>query len=573
MRSEAYAMPRAIGPVAAVAAQPKGEDGPAARASILLVDDRPENLLALESLLEPMGHDLHRATSGEEALRKVLQRDFAVILLDVQMPGMDGFETAEVIKTRARSRSTPIIFVTAINKDEEYVFRGYDVGAVDYLFKPLQPEILRGKVRAFIELFEKSEQVRRQEQMLREAEVRERELRHRAEILASQARTREIMETAQDAILTFDEGRAIDLFNSAAERMFGLSARSARGAPLESLFHPDTAEALERTVRRSAGLRSTAALPAAERLTAVAASGDTLPVEATVSCLRLQDGKVFTLIARDVSDRERYERKLREHAAALRASRDELERANAELVRRQNEIERAMQERSRFYASMSHELRTPINAIMGYQQLLTSGVYGDIDPKLEDPLRAIARSTEHLLDLINDVLDLSKMEAEKLDLQLSAVELPNLVEDLFVTVRPLADEFGSDLRLETGDAEGRVITTDERRVRQILLNLLSNAVKFGNGQPVLVRCACAEDGKVEVSVTDRGAGIPSDQLEPIFDEFVQLESPERRRGTGLGLPISRRLAERLGGRLEVESCLGQGSTFRLVIGPLDAGEA
>ena len=545
-------------------------------ASILLVDDRAENLLALESLLEPMGYDLHRAGSGEEALKKVLQRDFAVILLDVQMPGMDGFETAEVIKTRPRSRGTPIIFVTAINKDEEYVFRGYDVGAVDYLFKPLQPEILRGKVRAFVDLFQKTDQVRRQEQLLREGEVRERELRHRAEILASQARTREIMQSAREAIITFDDDRRVDLFNSAAERMFGLSAARARGAPVDSLFASVSAEDLEKMVSDSAygtGCSSSAtpSYPSPERLTAVSTDGATFPVEVTVSCLELPGERVYTLIARDVSERDRFERELRDQAKALKASRDELESVNVELQGRQRELEEAMRERSRFYASMSHELRTPINAIMGYQQLLTTGVYGEVDPRHEDALHAISRSTEHLLELINDVLDLSKIEAGKLDLQPAPVALPEIVKDLFVTVRPLADEFGSELHLEA--AEDLTVRTDERRVRQILLNLLSNAVKFGEGEPIVVRCDADDDDTMCVSVIDRGAGIPPDQLGPIFDEFVQLDSSARGRGTGLGLPISRRLAERLGGRLEVESEVGRGSVFRLFLASMGAGRS
>lgn len=122
------------------------------RMNILIVDDRPENLLALEAILEPLGENLVRANSGEDALRELLQRDFAVILLDVQMPGMNGLETAQFIKARERSRSIPILFLTAINKEDSYVFKAYEVGAVDYLFKPFDPEILRSKVAVFVDL-------------------------------------------------------------------------------------------------------------------------------------------------------------------------------------------------------------------------------------------------------------------------------------------------------------------------------------------------------------------------------------------------------------------------------------
>src|ERR687888_1973702 len=142
-------------------------------ANILLVDDRPENLLALESILAPLGQNLIHANSGEDALRELLRHEVAVILLDVQMPDLDGFETAQLIKQRERTSHVPIIFVTAISKDEEQVFRGYSAGAVDYVFKPFNPEVLRSKVSVFIELYEKNLELRRQAELLAEQELAE----------------------------------------------------------------------------------------------------------------------------------------------------------------------------------------------------------------------------------------------------------------------------------------------------------------------------------------------------------------------------------------------------------------
>src|ERR671930_2264126 len=142
-------------------------------AKVLLVDDRPENLLALEGILAPLGQDLICADSGEDALRELLRHEIAVILLDVQMPELDGFETAQLIKQRDRTKHVPIIFVTAISKDEEHVFRGYSAGAVDYIFKPFNPEVLRSKVSVFIELHEKTEQLQRQAELLKEQELAE----------------------------------------------------------------------------------------------------------------------------------------------------------------------------------------------------------------------------------------------------------------------------------------------------------------------------------------------------------------------------------------------------------------
>src|SRR4051794_15329182 len=170
------------------------------KVDILIVDDRPENLLALEAILEPLAQRLVRASSGEEALRKLLSTDFAVILLDVQMPGMNGFETARLIKSRERTRHIPIIFLTAISKEDSYVFAGYSVGAVDYLFKPFQPEVLRTKVAAFVDLHQRQKHLAEQEALLRESQKRELELRHMRELLLSEARYSEIVNSAMDAI-------------------------------------------------------------------------------------------------------------------------------------------------------------------------------------------------------------------------------------------------------------------------------------------------------------------------------------------------------------------------------------
>ena len=236
-------------------------------------------------------------------------------------------------------------------------------------------------------------------------------------------------------------------------------------------------------------------------------------------------------------------------------------------ARRRAEADReaAVASRSRFYAAMSHELRTPINAILGYNDLILSGVYGDITPKQAGALERGQRAARHLLDLVNDVLDLSKLEAGKVEVVAELCSIPELVRDLFATVRPLAEEKGSDLRMVDGGT-ARPVVTDPRRVRQILLNLLSNAIKFGRSRPVEVRVAGAADGGVVAEVVDQGEGIAAEHLERVFEEFVQLPNASRG-GTGLGLPISRGLAELLGGRLEAESRPGEGSTFRLVLPP------
>jgi signal transduction histidine kinase len=281
---------------------------------------------------------------------------------------------------------------------------------------------------------------------------------------------------------------------------------------------------------------------------------------------RLDEGgvRVYTMIARDITERRKNEEDLRTQAVSLAQTSADLRAANDELQRRQADLERAMTARSRFYASMSHELRTPINAILGYSTLLLENIYGPLAEKQAEGIQRTHKAAKHLLELVNDVLDLSKIEAGKVDLKLQPVLIPELVEDLFVTVRPLADERGSTLSLESvGDAKS--VTTDPRRVRQILLNLLSNAIKFGQGKPIRVRSLSLPGGGHEIQVIDEGMGIAKEDRERIFDEFVQLGrgAPQLQEGTGLGLPISKRLAELLNGDLIVESTPGKGSSFRL----------
>ena len=404
------------------------------KVNLLLVDDRPENLLALEAILEPLGQNLVRAESGEEALRRLLHDDFAVILLDVQMPGMNGFEVAKIIKSREKSRYIPIIFLSAISKEDEYVFEGYSVGAVDYVFKPFNAEVLKSKVNVFVDLYLKQREIQHQAEQIKDTEKRALEAEHRSRFLEAEAE----------------------------------SARM-------------------------------------------------------------------------------------------------LYKLNEELKRRQTALEQAMGARNRFYASMSHELRTPINAVIGYSTLMLDNIYGPLNAKQTQGLERTLQAARHLLELVNDVLDLSKIEAGKIELSLQPVSFPGLIEDLFVTVRPLADEYGSELSLRlAGDSV--TIITDPRRVRQILLNLLSNAIKFGGGKPIEVLCKRAENGGVVVEVIDQGEGIAPEDQARIFEEFVQV-SESKQPGTGLGLPISKRLAKMLDGDLTLSSTPGEGSTFCLSLPP------
>jgi PAS domain S-box-containing protein len=441
------------------------------KARILMVDDRAENLLALEALLEPLGHTLVRANSGAEALRALLIDDYAVILLDVQMPDMNGFECASIIKTRERSRYTPIIFLTALNKEEQHVFEGYSVGAVDYMSKPLHPEILRSKVSVFVELFLKNEELRDKERRLQEAERKALEVRHSMEMSATEARFEEILASANDAILTFGDDMKIKLFNRAAESLFGHDVESAHDLDVLSLIAPESREEVQFEIQSM--VTSAPEEGRTLQVTGKRSNGSDIPIEISLSRQRTSSRSEYTLIGRDVRDRVASE-------AALRQSADELRMLNTELSRRQQDLEHAIGARSRFYASMSHELRTPINAILGYSSLLLDNIYGPLNEQQVGGLERTYRAAKHLLELVNDILDLSKMEAGKIELAVEPVTFPAAIEELFATVRPLADTYGSELNLES-DGEPLTIVTDSRRVRNIQHTRDSNASQFGEG--------------------------------------------------------------------------------------------
>ena len=190
------------------------------KVSILLVDDHPENLLALEALLSNLGQNLVRAESGIEALRLLLHHEFALILLDVDMPAINGFETAELIRQRDRSRHTPIIFLTAVNKTEQHVFKGYQLGAVDYLTKPFVPEVLRSKVIAFVELHKKTEEVKRQSKLLQQMNV---ELESEKNFIST------VLDTADSIIVVLDPEQKIVRASRAFERILGYSLEEVQG--------------------------------------------------------------------------------------------------------------------------------------------------------------------------------------------------------------------------------------------------------------------------------------------------------------------------------------------------------
>jgi signal transduction histidine kinase len=259
----------------------------------------------------------------------------------------------------------------------------------------------------------------------------------------------------------------------------------------------------------------------------------------------------------------------RDEIGALAA---DVNRMNDELRRLYSELEAASRHKSDFLSTMSHELRTPLNAIIGFSEVLHEQMFGELNERQLAYIEDVLEAGRHLLSLINDVLDLAKIEAGKMELELSEVALPELLRSAVSMHSERANRGGVELSLLT-EPDEFTITADERRVRQIVFNLLSNAVKFTPADGRVDVSARLDDGEVEIAVVDTGPGIPAEDLETIFEEFEQTTDGKKAEGTGLGLPLARKLVELHGGRLWVDSEVGRGSTFHFTLPVQEGTEA
>ena len=249
---------------------------------------------------------------------------------------------------------------------------------------------------------------------------------------------------------------------------------------------------------------------------------------------------------------------------ALTTLAGQLEQQNLELQQQRDQLEEGNRLKSEFLANVSHELRTPLNAVLGYTELLDDGVYGPVSEKQHQTLKSVAENAANLLQLINEILDLSKVEAGKMTIRWSEVNIPEIVKDIVTSCEPLVRNKSFDVRFKCEEGLS-LITTDSVKIRQILINLLSNAIKFTNEGGVYVTARPSDDGGAEIEVRDTGIGIAEENLQFIFSEFRQLDGSSTRKqgGTGLGLAISKKLALLIGGEIHVESEPGQGSRFTL----------
>lgn len=505
------------------------------KANVLLVDDHPENLLALEAVLGSLNQNLVKAHSGEEALRCLLNQDFAVILLDVQMPGMDGFETATLIRSRARSQHTPIIFLTAFSTSDTMRFKGYALGAVDYLFKPVETEILTSKVSVFVELFRKTEEVKRQAKQLAEINT---------QLRKSEEQFRSLSACSPVGIFLTDvEGRCT-YTNPRFQVLCGLTDEQSLGDGWLRSVHPEDRPRI------------------------------------------LADWSAWTLANRDYSSEfrlqtpERLVRQVHLRTSPMRSDRGELighvgtvediterkqaEEARAQMIREQaarQEAEAANRMKDEFLATLSHELRTPLNSVLGWAGLLRTRKFDEAT--ISRALETIERNAKLQAQMIEDILDVSRIIRGKLSITLRPIKLVPVIEAAIESVRPSGE--AKDIEVScTFDPDVDRVLGDPVRLQQIIWNLLSNAIKFTpEGGKIEVRVV-HNGSQAQIQVKDTGIGIDKEFLPHVFDRFRQADSTTTRShgGLGLGLAIVSHLIDLHGGTVQADSeGEGKGSTF------------
>jgi PAS domain S-box-containing protein len=514
--------------------------------AILVVDDHPANRLALQAVLAPLGHRIVQASSGQEALDHVVEDHFALVLLDVQMPGLDGLETASRIQADPRSTGVPIIFVTAINRDLAHILKGYSHGAVDYLLKPIDPEVLRSKASAFVELYQKGarEASRRDDEHKRTNEwnarlLAESELRYRSLVLA----TSSIVWTADTSGSFVEDSPSWMAFT-------GQGPEEHRGLGWLSAIHPEDREAAERTWRHAvASIEPYAAEGRLRRSDGTFAfvSTHAVPIFNPDGSVREWIGAVTDITARKAAEHERervYELERQAHAMA----------------------EQAVRIRDDFFAMASHELNTPLAPLKLQVDMM----------RLETDLAGVharaatmARQIDRFGALVTRLLDVTRMTGGRLLLEPEPFDLAALVRDVVARFQPEAEASGCALE---GEAPPSVIANlDRLRIEQVLTNLLTNALKFGQGRPVDVVLE-QRDGQANLRVTDHGIGIAPRSHARIFEQFERATGAGSHKGFGLGLWIVRQIVEASGGRVTVDSQIGEGSTFVVEL-PLSRKEA
>jgi PAS domain S-box-containing protein len=485
--------------------------------NILIVDDREENIIALEALLARDDIRLISTTSPNDALKIAWDNTISIALVDVQMPEMDGFELVEMLKSNPRTKDIMVIFVTAISKESKYAVKGLGVGAIDYLYKPLDPYITSAKVDSFVQL------ARSRQEILQKNE----ELQNYAVVVKNSA----------DIICSVDATTLrIKTINPAAAQILGYKPNEVIDKSIVDLAVDSDKDAFRKKLGEI--IKDNRAFSVFEF------QFNTFDKRTIwTECRASYRNKTIFLNISDSTPQKSYQQ---------------------QLIRSKEAAEIGKKAKETFLANMSHELRTPVNGIIGLTSMLGKT---DIDDQQKGLIEMMETSSRSLLGVINDVLDISKIDAGKF----SIVRAPANIRDIAMAVYGLlkfnADEKNIEFILDVNDDVPETLLIDSLRLNQILMNLISNAIKFTDKGFVELKVSLTQRDKDNVklsfSVRDSGIGIPQNRLNKIFESFEQADenTASRYGGTGLGLTIVKKLVELKGGDLNVISTEGAGSEF------------
>ena len=505
-------------------------DHPAAavpRVKVLLVDDRQDKRLALSAVLEDLDLELVTAQSGRDALRMVLIHEFAVILLDVSMPLMDGFETASLIRQRKQTEHLPIIFITAFRDTDDQASRGYALGAVDYIFAPVIPAVLRAKVSVFIDLFKKNREIKRQSELLKiESEHLVSSLENRIDCLLSRLHVGVYRLTSEGILLSA---------NPSFFELFGIE-QLLMVHPLNFL-----AQYLEEFDR----------IEITGRLETVG------QVSEYHVCQRRTDGTVRWISLSKAlvveSNGKRYIDGLAEDITARK-------KAEEELISKAEELARSNAELAQFAYVASHDLQEPLRTISSYASLLARRYAHLLDDKGRTFLEHLVVGATRMQHLIRDILDFSKIGKQ---LNAVPVDCNEIMERVIFNSEESISSSGATVSRD----QLPTVIGDPVLVGQVFQNLLSNALKFRHKErPLTVHIGVERKGSFwSFSVTDNGIGIPAQHYDKIFSIFQQLHNSEEYAGTGIGLAICRKAIQQCGGSITVDSKVDVGSVFRFLL--------
>ena len=488
--------------------------------NILIVDDREENIVALEALLKRNDIKIFSTTSPNDALKIAWENHIAIALIDVQMPEIDGFELVEMLKSNPRTKDILVIFVTAISKESKYAVKGYGSGAVDYLYKPLDPYITSAKVDAFVQLARYQAEIIRKNEELENFSI--------------------VVNNSADIICAVDaKTLRVKTINPTVEKILGYKATEIIGKSIIDR----AVEADRPAFRKKLGEIINDNL----NFAVFEFKFETFDKNVIwAECRASYHNKTIFINISNISPQKSY-----------------LE----QLVKSKEAAEYGKKVKENFLANMSHELRTPINGVIGLTQLLRKTPMNDQQLSM---LELLETSSQSLLGVINDVLDISKIESGKFNI----IRAPNNIRDVIASVFQLlkfkADEKMVDMLLDIDPNLPQYMMIDALRLNQVLMNLLSNAIKFTDRGHVKLKVAVLDrdkdNFKIKFSVEDTGIGIVEEKLLKIFDSFEQadIDTANIYGGTGLGLTIVKKLVELKGGELTVSSQIGKGSVFNII---------